>query len=191
MSDGTARARSRYSTVSIFLHWALAALILWQIFFNAGFHDMPRGDPGRPAAFAMHVSVGILILTLSLIRLGWRVTHPAPPLPARMAGWEKVLARTTQVLFYVFMIGMPLSGWLIVSGGRRPPPEIFSLFPLPRLPVGPGWHEPMEFVHAGLLLKGFYGVLFLHVAGALKHQFFDKDIVLWRMLPVFRRPARD
>lgn len=180
---------ARYSAVSIVLHWTLALLILWQIFFNARFADMPRTAPDRPALYALHVSFGVLILLLSLGRLGWRLANPAPPLPVTMPAWEKILARASHVGLYVFMIGMPLSGWAMISARTRPLPDLFGTAALPRLPGLAGLSGPFEFIHTSVLLWGFYALLALHVAGALKHQFIDRDIVLWRMLPLVGRPG--
>ena len=60
------------------------------------------------AIFADHKALGIAILVLSVGRLLWRWTHPVPPLPSDLAGWEKALARTVHVIFYVLLIGLPL-----------------------------------------------------------------------------------
>jgi cytochrome b561 len=75
------RAGGRYSVVSIALHWLIAVLLIGQIFLGGWFSNMPRG-PQKGEAFGLHLSLGVTILLLSLARLGWRVTHPAPPLPS-------------------------------------------------------------------------------------------------------------
>src|SRR3546814_5847757 len=104
---------SRYSTVSIFLHWTIFVLI----FANATFGGWMEGARGLDMLdyFQLHKSVGITVLALSLIRLGWRLGHAWPPFPAAMPRWERVLARGTHFLFYVLMIGVPLLGWSAAS----------------------------------------------------------------------------
>jgi cytochrome b561 len=184
------REGGRYSAVSIVLHWTLAALIVTQIFVGGWFEDLD-GGPEKREAFALHLSFGVTILALSLVRLFWRLANPAPPLPDHMARWEKLLARTTHVLFYVFMIGMPVTGWLTISagGGSGRPLELWGTIPWFRIPGVPeDAHDFFEDAHTGLLLKSFWFILALHVAGALKHHFIQRDEVLWRMLPIVGRP---
>lgn len=180
----------RYATVAIVLHWLIAAALVFQILLG-----WRMGDEEGPLAFALvqlHKSVGITILVLSLARLGWRLANPPPPMPDTMAGWEKALARVTHVGFYLLMIGMPLVGWVIVSTSRTGiPTEVWGVIPWPHIPGLSGLtgdareevHEFAEFVHsksAWLL----WGLLALHVAGALKHQWLsDDEPVLARMAP--------
>src|SRR3546814_10324595 len=85
--------------------------------------------------FQLHKSVGITVLALSLIRLGWRLGHAWPPFPAAMPRWERVLARGTHILFYVLMIGVPLLGWAAASAGEAPPVPLYGVVPAPNLPV--------------------------------------------------------
>ena len=182
------RAGGRYSSVSIGLHWLIAALLITQIFVGGWFSDLPRGGPEKGQAFGLHLSLGVTIMVLSLVRLGWRVTHPAPPLPDHMARWEKVFARATHVGFYVVMIGMPLTGWIMTSDSPRPYPDVWGVLPWPKLPVSDALATPAAIFHD----RGpwiFWGLLALHVAGALKHQLLDRDGTLWRMLPLVPRGA--
>jgi cytochrome b561 len=187
--DPTAAGSGRYATVAIVLHWLIAAAILFQIVLSSR-----MGAPRTPTSFAVsqfHKSIGISILLLSLVRLGWRLAHPPAPLPATMTPWERELARVVHVGFYVIMIAMPLTGWIMVSAGRTATP--FLLFgqipwfnlPLQHLaaPVKAVWHDIGENGH-GILAKVIYVLLVLHVAGALKHQLFSRDEpVLARMAP--------
>ena len=109
-------AARRYSLVAIVLHWTIAAAILIQLMLGLRMHG--AHSPQTFAVFQLHKSVGITIMALSLLRLGWRLANPPPPLPAGMAGWEKALARISHAGFYLVMIGMPLTGWLMVSTSR-------------------------------------------------------------------------
>ena len=180
----------RYSTVSIILHWTLVVLMLVQIRVGGWFEDLDGGSEKREA-FEIHLSLGVTILVLSLARLLWRLANPAPPLPDHMPRWEKLFARATHVGFYVVLIGMPLTGWLTISGGGGSgrPLEVWGAIPWFRIPgVSEDAGDTAEDVHAEILLKLFWGLLFLHVAGALKHHFIQKDEVLWRMLPIVGRP---
>jgi cytochrome b561 len=189
------RGGGRYSLVSIVLHWTIAGLILTQIPLGWRMSDLPFG-PAKFELFQLHKSVGITILALSLVRLAWRLTHPAPPLPAHMARWEKVFARATHVGFYVVMIATPLGGWVLVSASEfNVPTMVWGAIPLPHLPgfetMGAtgkrAIYERVEALHGALAWLAV-GLLVLHVAGALKHHLLDRDTVLWRMLPLVPRP---
>lgn len=192
-ADATHESRhagGRYSSVSVGLHWLIAALLIAQIFLGGWFSDLPRG-PEKGEAFGLHLSLGVTILVLSLVRLGWRLTHPAPPLPAHYKGWERLLARATHVLFYVVMVGMPLTGWIMTSDSPGPYPNVWGVLPWPKLPgVGEGAGELAGTLHTEVVLKMFWALLALHIAGALKHQLLDRDGTLWRMLPLVARGAR-
>src|SRR5438067_1362981 len=100
MADEAA-ARLRYSKVAIILHWAIAVLILYNL-FSGLLHDvLPK------SVFQFHISSGITILTLTVIRIGWRLTHKPPPfLP--IAKWEKWLAHFVHFLLYCAMLAAPL-----------------------------------------------------------------------------------
>ncbi|MFV0624762.1 cytochrome b [Sphingomonas sp. ac-8] len=106
--DSAARPRLRYTNVAILLHWLIAALILYNLTSGLLRPLLPRGF------FVFHVSSGITILALSLVCVGWRLTHRPPPyLP--MAGWEKGLARVIHFLLYAAMLLLPFSGWAMIS----------------------------------------------------------------------------
>ena len=182
-----AEPRNRYSTVSLILHWLIAALVVTQIGLIMA-HEATDGPISREFVNT-HKSVGLSILVLTLIRLGWRIANPAIPLPVETPRWQKLAARTTHVLFYVFLLAMPLVGWAASSAGGR---EIlwFGLFEWPLLPIGGGRDVARDLmdVHE-LAAKLLIALVILHILGALKHQFIDRDNVLHRMIPLIpRRP---
>ena len=184
------RPRSdRYATVAILLHWVIAALIILQVVL-AG-----RMEGRTPEAFAvvqLHKSIGITVLLLSLGRLAWRLVNPPPPEPQSLAPWERALSKVAHWGFYGVMIGMPLTGWLMVSASRLDLPTLlYGTVPWPHLPglanLAPTakapWYDTAKASHE-LIIKGFYALTFLHVAGALKHQLLDRATpVLSRMVP--------
>ena len=190
-----ASIKERYSSVAIGLHWTIAVLLLTNIgiawYFNT-LHGTAKLEPTQ-----LHKSIGITILILSVGRLGWRLAVPAPKLPDYVTGWERRLAQTVHVLFYVVMLGMPLSGW---AGSSASP--LIKVFPITLFHIVP-WptmsflaslpHDQMKQAHDalfaihGLLAKLAYGLVVLHVAGALKHQFISNDDVVARMIPFMRR----
>jgi cytochrome b561/polyisoprenoid-binding protein YceI len=183
-------AQVRYSALAILLHWLIAALIVAQIVLAGRMGGRPT-----PAVFAvtqLHKSIGITVLILSLARLAWRLMHPPPPLPPGVAGWERRLARWTHVGFYLVMIGMPITGWIMVSTSRIAVPTLlYGHVPWPMIPGLPdlapaakkAWHTVGVQGH-GLIIKFAYVLIALHVAGALKHQLIGPgEPVLSRMAP--------
>ncbi|MFW2341154.1 cytochrome b [Brevundimonas sp.] len=182
-----AEPRNRYSQVSLILHWLIALMVIGQIALIMA-HDATEGDLSR--SFVMwHKSVGLSILVLTLVRLGWRIANPAIPLPAEMPRWQKNLARVTHLLFYGVLIGMPLGGWAASSAAGRDI-DWFGLFNWPLLPIPGGREAAGRFMDMHELgAKILYVLLALHILGALKHHFVDRDNVLHRMLPFIpRRP---
>lgn len=176
--------QSRYTSVAKFLHWVIALIIVIQIPGGFFMHNLEASE-FKFTLYQLHKSSGLIVLALALFRLYWRLTHKIPPLPAGMPDWQKILARFTHVAFYVLIIGIPLTGWAMVSASTLGiGTKIFFLIPVPHLPVPQG-EAQVEFwieVHE-LLAKATIGLLVLHVGAALKHHFQDRDDVLTRMLP--------
>lgn len=173
-----AEPRDRYSAVSLALHWAIAVLALGQIGLIM-VHDAVEGGPWM----MLHKSGGLLILTLTLARLGWRAANPAIPLPETTPRWQRLAARTTHVLFYVVLLAMPLAGWAASSSVGR---DIlfYGLFEWPLLPLPESRQTARALMGAHeLAAKLLYLLIALHLAGALKHHVVDRDNVLRRMLP--------
>ncbi len=189
------RNPTRYSTVAIVLHWLIAAAIIFQIVLAWRMEDLKT-----PLGFAlvqMHKSVGISILLLSLARLGWRLVNPPPPEPEGLTRWELWLSKFVHVALYGIMIGMPLTGWLMVSASKiQIPTLLFGVVPWPHLPVAdlaPAakamWQSIGKNGH-GLLAWGAYLLVGLHVAGALKHQLFDREMPLLARMAPGARPGK-
>jgi cytochrome b561 len=164
------------------LHWFIAVLLIFMLFFG---EELMKGK-GAGGAFgpSLHVSIGSAILVLSVFRLAWRLINPPPAYPASMARWEQVAAKATHLLFYVLLIGMPLTGWLatpkfLSEKGAMMGLTIFGAFPPPG---APNLGLPMKAIHE---LGSNFGIalLALHVLAAFKHHFINRDGVLRRMLP--------
>lgn len=182
-------ARSRYAIGAIVLHWLIALAIVAQVSIA---WRMGGKTPEGFALTQLHKSIGLTILLLSLIRLGWRLINPPPPEPPGLAGWEKGLSQIVHWGFYVIMIGMPLTGWIMVSASKTHIPTLlYGALPWPNVPGITGlapsakaaWHTFGQTGH-GLLAYGVYVLFVLHVAGALKHQVLDPATpILSRMAP--------
>ena len=189
-------ARSTYSSVAITLHWLIALAMLTNIGL-AWYFGTLKG-PEAVAPVQLHKSIGITVLLLTLIRIGWRLVNTPPPLPETMRPWEKMAARANHAVFYLLMLAMPLSGWAMVSASpliKVHPTVLYGTISWPRYPFLPT--DPDQ-LHAArklfsktheLLAWLAYATIVLHVGAALKHQFLDRDDVLARMIPFLRRKA--
>lgn len=190
-----ATVQSRYNAGAIALHWTIALLILTNISLAWWFNTLHGEAKIEP--IQLHKSIGITVLLLSVIRLAWRLVTPPPPLSPTLQAWERWLANTVHALFYVVMLGMPLTGWAFSSASPLIhvfPIVLFHVVPWPAIaPLTNLPHDQMKQAHAifltghRLLAKLAYGLIALHVAGALKHQIFDHDNELARMIPFLRR----
>src|SRR5262249_21852146 len=111
LSDDSA-SQSAYGTGAAVLHWLIGVLLLGQIGFGWFLETIPRGVPARGFYVNLHKSTGLTLALLILIRIVWRLTHPAPPMPAVMPVWERVAARWSHWVLYACMLVMPLSGYI-------------------------------------------------------------------------------
>ncbi len=179
---------ARYNNIAVLLHWLIAAAIIFQLGLGWRMGDEPKGA-GAYALFQLHKSIGFSILFLSLFRVVWRLTHKAPELPNTMPQWEQWAAKLAHLAFYGIMLGLPLTGWLLVSASSTNIPTVlFGVVPFPHLPFIPTLaadikhqlHEFAEDSHA-LLAIATMGLLLLHIGAVLKHQLIVKDSVFSHM----------
>lgn len=185
LSDETGSRPLRYSGTAMLLHWVLAIALI--AIFGLGLYmtGLPF-SPQRLKLYNWHKWAGVTILALSVLRLVWRITHRPPALPRAMESampvWQKAAHHATHHLLYVLFFAVPLIGWAYSSAAGFPI-VFLGLWQLPDfVPVSKElaeaikpWHELSAYAMAGLVV--------VHVAAALKHQFIDRDGLLQRMLP--------
>jgi cytochrome b561 len=173
--------KSSWGALSKALHWIVVILIILQFVLAAWAKSLPRG-PGMVEAWGWHKSFGMTILMLAVIRLTWRLVNPTPDLTAETKPWERVLAKISHLLLYGLIFAMPLTGWMM-SSAKNFPVSWFKVFQWPDLVApDPDFSRLMESTHHALF-KVLVVIALLHIAGALKHHFIDKNDVLKRMLP--------
>lgn len=186
----------RYSSVAMALHWLIAALILLDFALAISFSHFDPGDALYFGfAYAEHMSVGMLVLVLSLLRLIWRLLYRVPPLPADMGMAARFLARGAHALLYVFMLAAPLSGWAVLSLRNKPPVLLGSVH-WPNIQFLTDMdHARRSAIHdavlPGHIWLSYIGITLVgaHLLAALYHHYFRHDDVLRRMLPGTRLRA--
>jgi cytochrome b561 len=172
--------RLQYETTAKVFHWLIVALLLVQYSIGWLMPDIHGGmKPG--AAMTFHISFGIAILTLIVLRLAWRLTHPVAP-ESSLPPWQRLSSEAAHWLLYALVMTTTVTGWLFASF-RGWSISLFYLVPLPMLasenaPAAEafdGWHQAMEWT---LLV-----VIGIHVAMAMAHIFIYRDRIMQRMLP--------
>jgi cytochrome b561 len=180
---------ARYTGTAIALHWIIAVLMIVNVGLAWAWPNV--ADESVRPLINNHKSIGITLLLLVTARLLWRMTHRPPALPNHHKAWEKRAAHGAHMLLYVAMFAMPLSGWIMDSAWEKAadnPNFWFGLFEWPRLGFVMGMdavdkkavHDVFGEMHeiAAFVL---YFLVVVHIGGALKHQFLDKDKELARM----------
>ncbi len=170
-----------WGALSKTLHWLIVLLIIIQWVIMQRAEALPLGSD-KIFVIGMHKSFGMTVLGLAIIRLVWRWLNPVPTLDGFAKGWERLLAHLSHLLLYGLIFALPLTGWLM-SSARNFPVSWFGVFQFPDL-VAPdkSLYESMKDWHH-LLFAVLVVVALLHIVGALKHHFIDKNEVLKRMLP--------
>lgn len=171
------------------LHWLVAVLIITNVALALTVDWFPGGMV-RPI-IDLHKSIGITVLGLALLRILWRLSHRPPPLPAHHPKRERLAAHTVHILLYGLILALPISGWVHDSAFKLAaahPLRLFWLVPFPRIgPIAVLDPVTKEHVHSvwyaihTWLAYSLYVLVALHVLGALKHQFVDRDGELRRM----------
>jgi cytochrome b561 len=185
------RAASRYTSTAIVLHWLLAVLILGNLALGLSAESFP--DSLVRPVIDFHKSIGLTVLGLVLLRIIWRATHPPPPLPEGFGRAERLGAHAAHYALYALILLMPLTGWMHDSAFKDAaahPLRIFWVIPWFRIPAiahmppGPkeAFHGVLFAIHADAAWV-LLALLALHVLGALKHQFLDRQPELQRMWP--------
>lgn len=172
----------RYGSLSIGMHW-LMVLLLIAVYAMINLHDLaPKGSELQAELKVWHFMFGLSVLVLVFARLAARLFAGAtplitPPLPR----WQKGLAKAMHIVLYVFMLVMPVFGWLAVSA--KGDPVLFLGMQLPPL-IGydKALYDTLKEIHETIGTLGYY-LIGLHAAAALVHHYVVHDNTLLRMLP--------
>ena len=186
--------RTGYGRGAQVFHWI--TVLLLTITVPIGLYSAWIGDgPVRSYLLdSWHKPLGMLVIVLTLLRLGWKATQPAVAGATGLARWESLLSRLTHWALYAILLAMPLSGLLMSQGAGRPT-SFFGLFDLPQLlwvdpALGPreqANYKLGKWLHESVFEWALYAIVALHVAGALKHRYVDGDRAFLRRMWNWRR----
>lgn len=171
------------------LHWAIAALILFQLGMGAWMANFVDDLYARFAMTQTHKSWGTVVFALAVARISWRMANPvAPALPEATPRWERLAASLSHGLLYALMLLLPVSGWLMASASELQEMYgvrnmVFGLFemPDPFVPGDAGLEAVFRAIHVGGAIT-LSLVLLAHAGAALRHHFVLRDDVLRRMI---------
>jgi cytochrome b561 len=176
-----------YGALAKFLHWSIVILIIAQYIIIESAEDLPDGIE-KLEIITRHKSLGMLVLILALVRIGWRLANRGNPAPVPMSAMQRKAAAAGHGLLYLLILLQPLSGWAMSSAANYPV-TLFGWFQFPAL-VAPSHdlHEGLEELHE-VLFTVLAIVAILHAAAAVYHHAWMKDDTLRRMLPFGRKKA--
>ncbi len=193
-------ASNRYTKTAVVLHWLIAIAIFamfalgWYMsefpkdapkqmaydLFDLGIYTWQLAEEASPRTFYfnLHKSIGITLLALIAFRIFWRITHKPPALLSSYTAFERKLATAAHHLLYLLMVALPVSG-IVMAMSSKYGVKWFGLEFLPGLDNS-GLRDVFKEVHEviGVIILL---VIIVHILGALKHKFIDKDTTMQRM----------
>lgn len=167
-----------FGLVTIFLHWLMAFLIIGLLGLGLYMVSLPI-SLNKVKLYGWHKEYGFLLLSLAIIRLGWRLSNTTPELSLPIL--EKIAARVVHWSFYACMFALPISGWLVTSSAGLPA-SFFGLFLIPNLIQPNESLRPLFQLAHQYLGYALIVLIILHTSAALKHHFINNDDILKRMM---------
>jgi cytochrome b561 len=185
---GIGNTASTWGWPARLLHWLMAGLILFQLGLGFRMVQLVSDVYVQFNLYQTHKSWGFVIFVLALARIGWRLAHKPPEMPAGMSALDIAAARGAHLALYFLMLLLPITGWLMASASTLQETYglknmVFTWFELPD-PFQPGSKE-LEGVFRTVHTWAAFGlavILLGHTAAALRHQFIRRDGVLRRMI---------
>ncbi len=171
---------SGYGLISILIHWISALLILFLFGLGVYMVDLTYYDDWYHKGPELHVSLGLLVLLIMVVRIVWRIINPTPvDLPAKAV--QQIAAKLVKIGLYVFIFVVIASGYLITTAEGQAA-SMFNLIKFPVITQLSSANVDIAGEVHEYLAWGIIALVVLHALGALFHHFAMRDRTLVRML---------
>ncbi|TKC90048.1 cytochrome b [Trinickia terrae] len=175
----------RYGGVAVSLHWMVGLLMICGFYLGWIMTDIPGFTPTKLKYFSWHKWIGVTVFALAVIRLLWRFTHRAPPLPDMTSALQRAAAHAVHGLLYLLMLAISVSGYLYSSAAGIQV-VFLGLVPLPTI-IAPDTTLKLLLRTTHVWLNYTLLLLFaLHMLASIKHHFIERDGILGRMTPFLK-----
>ncbi|MBE0493481.1 MAG: cytochrome b [Thiomicrospira sp.] len=173
---------NQYGVVQIALHWLIALTIFGLFGLGLWMVELTYYSSWYLTAPDIHRSIGVIVVSLMILRLLWRLANPKVVPLATHKTWERKLAHVTHALMYVLILLLGISGYMITTA-KGQALQVFDWFSIPAISFGIEYQEDIAGDLHEIFAWSLIGLAVLHIAGALKHHFVVRDNTLKRMLP--------
>jgi cytochrome b561 len=172
-----------YGALAKGFHWLGALCIVLAWLLGTFIDDLPKA--AEPKVIFTHMSLGLTVLALLVLRLGWRFARPVPSLATRLGPGAEFLAVAMHWLLLALMVAVPVAG-IVLAFARGQALPLFGLAEIASpWPADKAFARSVKQVHE-TVANALLVFATLHAAAALFHHFMLKDKVLVRMLPGHR-----
>jgi cytochrome b561 len=169
-----------FGLISILIHWISGVLIIFLFGLGVYMVDLTYYDDWYHKGPELHVSLGLVVLLIMLLRIVWRIINPTPvDLPMKPA--QQITSKLVKLALYLFIFVVIATGYLITTAEG----QAASMFNLIKFPVitqlGSANVDLAGEIHK-YLAWGIIALVVLHALGALFHHFVMRDRTLVRIL---------
>lgn len=170
-------SKQRYGRVSRILHWGIAILVVWQ--FLKFFDRIQDGEHWVGQTLVpWHVSIGVLILSLTVLRILWALTQRGRR--PEQTGALALAARVGHIVLYACTVLLPVTGMLYLRGNGYGV-KVFGMELVAGTGVETDWMIALGSLHSPIAWL-FVALVIGHVGAALYHHFIVRDDVFRRMV---------
>jgi cytochrome b561 len=176
-------APARYPIRTRILHWLTAVLVFSMLLIGFA---MVNSIGSYASLRAVHMTLGIVVLGIVVLRAANRLTHRVPKLPDTVGWVEHKLVVGSELALYSLLLVQPLVGWAMVSATGKPV-DVFGSLHLPRIaPFSADLYFLLRQTHS-LLAYALVVIIAAHVSAVLLHTLTLRDGMLSRMAFGLRR----